>query len=250
MDNQELVLITGANGGVGFALCSAFTASGFKVIATDSQTKPVLKLSASSYLELDLAAFVNDIDYAKQRLEQLAQIIDGKGLFCLINNAAIQILKSTENLTRQDFGTSLQINTMAPFFLSQALLKDLEKAKGSILNISSIHAKLTKKNFVAYATTKAALSGMTRALAVDIGNRVRVNAIEPAAVNTPMLKASFLYNPQKLEELKSIHPTGDIAAPNEIAAVAIMLTGRSVPFLNGAIIEVNGGVNCCLKDLD
>jgi NAD(P)-dependent dehydrogenase (short-subunit alcohol dehydrogenase family) len=73
--------------------------------------------------------------------------------------------------------------------LAQGLLPELEKAAGSVINISSIHARLTKKDFVAYDNSKAAISGMTRAMAVDLGPRVRVNSIEPAAIETDMLKS-------------------------------------------------------------
>jgi NAD(P)-dependent dehydrogenase (short-subunit alcohol dehydrogenase family) len=250
MNKQRYALITGANGGIGVALCSAYTDAGYTVIATDMQEHPVPGLRMNCYLQLNLIEFVEDSAYARQVFEKLDNIIDSSGLACLVNNAAIQILGGVESLTREDFNTSLQTNTLAPFFLSQALLKHLEKAKGSIVNISSIHAKLTKRNFVAYATTKAALSGMTKAMAVDIGNKVRVNAIEPAAVDTPMLKAGFLADENKIEALRKMHPTGNIAESHEIASVAIMLTDNTLPFLNGAIIEINGGINSCLKDVD
>lgn len=250
MDKQPYALITGANGGIGSALCSAFASGGYKVIATDIHNQPISDLVQDSYLSLDLTQFTVDENYASQFLEKINNIVNNDTLACLVNNAAIQILGGVETLTRSDWNTSLQVNTLAPFLLSQGLLRHLKKAKGSIVNISSIHAKLTKKNFVAYATSKAALSGMTRAMAIDIGSKVRVNAIEPAAVNTAMLKAGFQFDDKKIDALKKIHPTGDIAQPDEIAALAVKIASKDLPFLNGACIDISGGIYSTLKDLE
>ena len=93
----------------------------------------------------------------------------------LMNNAAVQILGGFDSLTRSDWQQTLRVNLLAPCIWKQALMPGLEAAKGSVVNISSIHARLTKKNFVAYATSRAALSDMTRAMAADLGGRVRVN---------------------------------------------------------------------------
>src|SRR3546814_11034334 len=84
-----------------------------------------------------------------------------------------------------------------------------------VLNISSIHARLTKPNFIAYATSKAALSGMTRAMAVELGARVRVNAIEPVAIDTPMLRAGFEGNDAGYEQLRIFHPVKAIGSRSE-----------------------------------
>lgn len=250
MNKIPYVLITGANGGIGTALCSSFASTGYKVIATDQQDQPIQELIHDVYLPQDLAKFAMNENYASQFLEKIDNIINDNALACLVNNAAVQILGGVETLTRADWNTSLQINTLAPFLLSQGLLHHLEKVKGSIINISSIHAKLTKKNFVAYAVSKAALSGITRAMAVDIGHKVRVNAIEPAAVNTPMLRAGFQFNEDKINILKNLHPTTDIAQPAEIAALAVHIASTELSFLNGACIDMSGGICSVLKDLE
>ena len=139
---------------------------------------------------------------------------------------------------------------VAPFLLTQALLPKLESARGAVVNISSIHAKLTKKNFVAYATTKAALSGMTRAMAVDLGRRVRVNAIVPAAISTEMLKAALAENPELLEQLESYHPINRLGYPEEVAEAAYMLVDERISFLHGECISLDGGISARLHDLE
>lgn len=128
------------------------------------------------------------------------------------------------------------------------MLPQLEQARGSVINISSIHARLTKAHFVAYATSKAALSGMTRAMAVDLGGRVRVNAIEPAAIATDMLKAGFAGQPEQFALLEACHPQGRIGTPAEVAALALAIADGELRFLHGACVAMDGGISGRLHD--
>ena len=247
-DNQEkTVLITGAAGGIGRALVDEFHKAGYEVIAVDRITRPE-HLSYDHYLQIDLASLVEDEDYAKNTFIHIRELLGRRGLNALVNNAAVQILGGADSLTRGDWRQTLDVNLIAPFLVTQALLHELEGAKGSVVNISSIHAKLTKKNFVAYATSKAALSAMTKALAVDLGPRVRVNAIEPAAVETKMLKASFESKPELYRQLKACHPQERISQPEEVARLVLAITDGSIGFLHGSCIGIDGGVSGCLHD--
>ena len=99
--------------------------------------------------------------------------------------------RSFEQLGLADWQETLDVNLMAPVAISRALLPQLKRQRGSIVHIGSIHSQLTKPGFTAYATSKAALAGLTRAMAVELGGSVRVNAIEPAAIATPMLEAEL-----------------------------------------------------------
>lgn len=243
-------LVTGANGGIGKAICEEFSANGYRVLATDCQPQPITDLACSHYLPLDLQTFVQDETVAERFLKEVKTLVKDGELQALINNAAIQILGGVDSLTRHDWQTTLDINLSAPFLLSQGLVNELEAAKGSIVNISSIHAKLTKKNFVAYATSKAALSGMTRAMAVDLGPRVRVNAIEPAAIETEMLKAGFKLHPEKIEILKEYHPSNSLGHPKEIAQLAVYLANRTNTFITGTCLNIDGGIQSVLHDPD
>src|SRR3546814_11203245 len=101
------------------------------------------------------------------------------------------ILESADALSRENWRSTLDVNLLAPFLWAQAFLPELEAVQGTVLNISSIHARLTKPNFIAYATSKAALCGMTRAMAVELGARVRVNAIGTEAIDRPTLRGGF-----------------------------------------------------------
>ena len=245
--SPRYALITGAAGGIGRALVQEFHANGYSVIAMDMMPQPA-DMPCVEYVHADLEKIVADPAYGNNVIADLKVVIGHCGLRALINNAAVQILGSADSLTREDWERTLKVNLLAPFFLAQALLPDLEQANGCIVNVSSIHARLTKKDFIAYATSKAALSGMTRAMAIDLGGRVRVNAIEPAAIDTEMLKAGFLDNPAGYHQLQAYHPQGKIGLPDEVATCALVIANGSMPFLHGACIPLDGGIGACLHD--
>lgn len=241
------VLITGAAGGIGRAMVHRFAAAGYDVIATDREKRPT-ELPCRHFLAIDLARTVEDEAYAAEQFAEIITCLDGKGLRALVNNAGIQILGGADSLTRADWRQTLDVNLLAPFIWTQALLGQLENAGGCVVNISSIHARLTKQNFVAYATSKAALSGMTRALAVDLRGRIRVNAIEPAAIETPMLKAGFNGKEELYAELEACHPLGRIGTPDEVAYLALAIIDNRLSFLYGMCIAMDGGISQRLFD--
>lgn len=249
MANNQIpcAVITGANGGIGQALVRAFELEGYAVIATDLSL-PSVDLPSKHFIQADLQQIVIDENYAEERFAEIRKRLNGSPLKVLINNAAIQMLGKVENLTRKDWRTTLEINLLAPFFFAQALLPELEEARGCIINISSIHARLTKREFSAYATSKAALSGLTRSLALEMGDRIRVNAIEPAAIDTEMLKVGFEGRPDEFSQLEGYHPTHCIGKPEEIGRLATMLASEKLSFLNGATVPLDGGIGGCLHD--
>lgn len=249
MDRPGAVVVTGAAGGIGQALVRAFAAAGHLVIATDRAPRPP-GLPCGQYLELELASTVADPCTADEVFMQVRRWAGPGGLHALVNNAALQELGGVETLTRAAWRDTLDVNLLAPFIWTQALLPQLEAAQGSVVNISSIHARQTKPGFVAYATSKAALSGMTRAMAVDLQGRVRVNAIEPAAIATEMLKAGFAGQEERYARLEAFHPQGRIGTPQEVAALALALTRGELRFLHGACVGLDGAISARLHDPD
>lgn len=246
--SRHTVLITGANGGIGQVMCASFLKADWKVIATDKDDSNASM--ADIYLSLDLKRLCRDSLYKEKKISQIQDDIGKIGLHALIHNAATQILAPVEQLTSDDWHNTMDTNLIAPFLLSQSLLPDLQKVRGSIINIASIHAQLTKPNFAAYATSKAALVGLTRSLAVELGDRIQVNAICPAAIVTPMLKQGFENNPLGLEQLAEFHPSGCLGTPEEVAQTARYLAETKTSFLNGAIIGLDGGIASRLHDPD
>ena len=241
---KRTVLITGAAGGIGCALVKKFSDEGFNVVATDQMANCDVPDSAQ-YVQINLQKLATDGIYRLKALQELKGTLPDNRLDVLINNAAVQILDPISDIRIDDWNATVSINLTAPLLLTQAFLEQLSENNGSIINISSIHATRTKPGFLSYSTSKAGLSGLTRAMAVEIGSRVRVNAIEPAAIDTPMLSAGL--SMEELDALGALHPTRKIGNPEEIAEVAIVLAG-SQKFINGACISVSGGIDCLLVD--
>ena len=249
MQIKKNAFITGACGGIGRALVSAFANSGYRVIASDRYDESPGS-GESEYIKIDLDLYAADADYAAEVNRLIDSLLDSNHLHVLINNAATQILGHVDEITRSDWAKSFNVNLNAPFFLTQTLLSKLEGARGSVVNISSIHARLTKKNFVTYSVTKAALSGLTKAMAVDLGSKVRVNAIEMAAINTKMLEAGFEANFATLQRLEKFHPIGKLGNVTEVAQLALSIASDQFSFMHGACIELSGAIASVLHDPD
>ena len=205
--------LTGALGGIGSATAAVLRESGYEVIGMDRNDG---ECAADHFIQCDIRAFHADANAVKETITKIRGICKGK-LDLLVNNAAYQIVKPLEETSSTDWDMVMSTNVTAPFCLIREFLPELKGARGSIVNVSSIHANLTKPGFVAYATSKGALCALTRALAVELGDSgVRVNAILPAATATPMLLAGFEGAPEKFRELSSMHPVGRICDPKEI----------------------------------
>lgn len=248
MNDTKTVVITGACGGIGTALTSCFKNAGYFVVATDQKKRPTESVKYDFYLSAELENTVNDPEYAKTIFNTIIEACPPDSIHVLVNNAAVQILGGLNTLTPADWHQTLDVNLIAPFIWAQGFASEIEKDQGSIINIGSIHARLTKKDFVAYATSKAALSGMTRALAIDVGSRIRVNGIEPAAIDTLMLKEGFVGNEEGYAELEAYHPLGRIGRAKEVGRLAVFLADKSVGFTHGATIAVDGGIGARLFD--
>jgi NAD(P)-dependent dehydrogenase (short-subunit alcohol dehydrogenase family) len=242
--NHKTAFVTGAAGGIGRPLCRAFRQAGYRVIGCDVRDG---NRDVDVFLNFDLRLLSAGRAERQPVLDRIAEAVGDDGLTVLVNNAAVQLLGSVEELTVEDWRASVDVNLLGPVFLTQALLPALERGGGSVVNVASIHASLTKPGFVAYATTKAALVGLTRSLAVDLGRRVRVNAVLPAATATPMLSAGFAGTGQ-LEALGTMHPIGRIARPEEVAAAVVYLASDAASFVTGAVLDVDGGVGARLHD--
>ena len=248
MDKRTSVLITGCNGGIGRALCREFSAAGYLVIGTDLQKKG--KVDCDLYLSCDLIKLVADNKIQKWLQATVCNFVDEHSavLMAIINNAACQVVKPLCSLSVSEFHSAQQVNVVAPYALAHLFEPSLRKAHGSIVNIGSIHSRLTKPQFCAYSTSKAGLSGLTRALALEFSGDVTVNTILPAATKTEMLFAGFRGQPEKLSELESYHPVNRIAEPVEIASLALFLCSEHARFITGAEIPIDGGIGGRLHD--
>lgn len=239
------VLITGVLGGIGSALAIAFREKGFYVYGMD--ILPDHKNNCDEFFQFDLDKFISNENYREEWKLFFQKNIPE--LDVLINNAAVQILGSLGDIKLEDWQQTMNVNLTGPLLLSQVFIDQLDKSNGCIINIGSIHQQLTKPNFVSYATSKSALIGLTKALAVDLQGKIRVNAISPAAIETDMLRAGFDNDESAIDELRNIHPVKRIGYPADVAKLALFLASENTGFIHGANLQLDGGISSVLKDL-
>jgi NAD(P)-dependent dehydrogenase (short-subunit alcohol dehydrogenase family) len=245
---NKFVIITGTNGGIGSALVKVYKNAGYKVIGIDKSISNSNSI-VDHFIKIDLISILNSREKSKLFFSKLDKIISTGILDTLVNNAAIQILNPIGKLSLLDFSLTINTNTTIPFYLIKNLYDTLIKSKNaSVVNISSIHSNLTKPNFIAYATSKSALSGMTKAMAIEFGKQIRVNSISPAAISTSMLKDGFVGKSELYNKLNKIHPVGRIGEPYEVAELSLFLSSDKAKFINGANFEIDGGISSRLYD--
>ena len=244
------VIITGSSGVLGVALVNRFREVGYFVIGLD---KIIFEDGAPiphKFIKADLFKVASDELYREEIVIKIKRSLpDAIKKLVLVNNAAVQITKPIKKFQWGDFEMSLAVNAAAPFFLTQSLTELLAQLSGHVINISSIHAKLTKPHFALYAVSKSALDAVTRSLAVEIsGLGIAINSVAPAAINTDMLKEGFNNNSEKLEKLKNFHPSNCIGEASEVAEVVKLIAEQGGRFMTGSIVEVNGGISSRLHD--
>jgi NAD(P)-dependent dehydrogenase (short-subunit alcohol dehydrogenase family) len=248
MSDPRAAFVTGCNGSIGQALCEALTQAGYLVIATDRDPSPVAV--CDNYIEIDLVEFVGQESKqtALQRAVRDALRTSGAELGLLVNNAAIQVTGPLDQVELAAFELSHRVNVTGPLVFSRLFAAELRSAQGSIVNIGSVHTRLTKPGFGAYSVSKAGLGALTRALALDFAGDVTVNTVSPAAIDTPMLRAGFAGSQEKLAELDRHHPVGRIGMPQEVAHIAVFLASNQARFITGTEVCADGGIGIRLHD--
>lgn len=250
---SKTILVTGACGGIGRILVKTLLSNNYSVIATDKNDSfefdDISDLPCSfSYVKSDLNQLVKFKTCLDNFNDSVVSILNDSPLHSIVHNAAFQVVKNFSSLNSDDWSYSLNVNLLAPVAISNKFLQQLKLTHGSIIHLGSIHSNLTKPGFTAYATTKAALTGLTKSMAVELGGSVRVNAIEPAAIATPMLEAGFANAPKLKAQLEAFHPTGSIGTPEDVARAVLFLIDPANTFLNGCVLPLGGGIHSRLHD--
>lgn len=229
----ERVVVTGASSGIGAACVEMFQAEGSHVVGVDLAKSS----NADDHLQLDLAT--------PDCGGQLTHFLDGRPVDGLVNNAAIALDKAATDISASDFDLLYQVNLRAPLLLAAALRSSLAEKRGFVVNVASIHAVATSHLVSAYAATKGGLVSLTRALAIEWGPEVRVNAVLPGAIETDMLVSGLSRTRFSLEDQSSKHPLRRVGNPNEIAE-SIRFLGSN-RFITGATLCVDGGATAQLS---
>lgn len=243
---KRYVLVTGSTGAIGSAVSRKFKENECIVCGIDNIARDNKNLDC--FINVDLNQFVIDQTVRNDVISKINDWLGNNTLDVLINNAAYQYVSLKHPIPVSELTKSYNINVIAPYLLITNLSNVLAKETASIVNIGSIHSRLTKPGFIAYSTTKAALSSLTRGLALDYEDQMRINCIEPASVETPMLLDGFKASPNKKLELENYHPQKRISTPEEIAELAFLISSKSVRFLHGSCIDISGGIAAKLHD--
>ena len=231
-------LVTGAAGGIGQAIVRALTDAGVAIAATDIQLEGI-PCDVAILGDLTDSAHCDALP-AKTR-EALG------GLDIVINNAGIIRRGVITDSTDDDYVQSMAVNVEAPFRICRAAIPILAaNGGGAIVNVSSCWGVRPGPNHPLYCMSKAALASMTQCLGHDHAHQgIRVNAVCPNEVNTPMLRSGFSargIDPEKaIDDLNRSVPLGHIAQPEEIADVVLFLVSDQSRYMCGALVEVNGG---------
>ena len=243
---MSVALVTGASSGIGAAIAIAFAENGWDVMAAgrdEDRLEEVAEVSERIVIWTGELAASEDCD------ELIADTIDEFGqLDCLINNAGILLRGDVAETSDEDWRETMTINLDVPFWLSRAALPHLLQAAGSIVNIASDWGLNAADRAAAYAASKGGLVLLTKSMARDHAHDgLRVNAVCPGDVDTPMLaaeaEASGLSIDEYMEEAAAAVPSGRVAEPEEVASLALFLASNAAAHINGATILIDGGAS-------
>lgn len=247
-EQQRVALITGVAGGIGRATAVSFHNAGWYVVGVDRQAAAGLP-GIDRYIQAD-AALPSEIRGALRVVGE-----ENGRLDTLINNAAIQVTKPMMEMTLAEWDDIMNVNVRSAFVFTQAAHQLLKASAGSIVNVSSVHAVATSADIAAYAASKGALLALTRALAVELAHDgIRVNAILPGAVDTPMLRAGLNRGhvsgtvEEKIRALAAKTVIGRVGDTDEIARCILFLADSTQSsFMTGQALIVDGGATARLS---
>ena len=239
----KIALITGGDSGIGRAVAIAYAREGVDIAlsyldesADAEDTARLVREAGRSCLLLP-----GDLADAAQCRQVVADTIEEFGrLDILVNNAARQtVFERIEDIPDDEWRRTFATNIDALFYLAKAALPQMEKG-AVIINTASINSDRPNPKLLAYATTKGAVQNFTAGLAQMLGERgIRVNAVAPGPVWTPLIPASF--SPEEVAKFGADSPMGRPAPPAEVAAAFVMLAEDSASYVSGATIAVTGG---------
>ena len=242
-ERRRIMLLTGASRGIGHATVKRFSAAGWRVITCSRHAFPEncpWEMGPEDHLQVDLS----DAQDTARAVEEVRGRLAAEGgvLHALVNNAGISP-KGPEGERLGALATEFdtwqrvfQVNLFATILLARGLREELARAKGSVVNVTSIAgSRVHPFAGAAYGTSKAALAGLTREMAADFGPLgVRVNAISPGEIDTSILSPGT-------EKLVEQIPQRRLGRPDEVAKAIYFLCTEASSYVNGAELHINGG---------
>ena len=248
---NKTVLITGAGGGIGRACIHHFAEKDWRVIGVDRSDFGDGFPADGRFIKADIS-HPDSAESIFQQAKEFSPTLD-----VLVNNAAVQVAKPIVETTVEEWDAVMASN-LRSVFLFVKLAHPLMKAAsgGAIVNVSSVHAIQTSANIAAYAASKGGLLALTRALAIEFApDNIRVNAILPGAVDTPMLRAGLGRGhvghgdmQERLDNLARKTVNGKVGQPEEIASAIYFLSdNEQSSFMTGQALVVDGGATARLS---
>lgn len=233
--DMPIALVTGAARGIGLATARRLVTDGFHVVMTDVDRQAV-EASATALARAGSSVETHQLDirdeHACEALLNRFSRVDA-----LVNNAGVFEVKKTADLTTDDFRRMFDINVIGMFVLARGAAARMTSS-GRIVNIAS-RAYLGAVDYAHYVSSKAAVVGLTRALALELAPRgVLVNAIAPGVIDTPILAA---WSDEARAKLATAQPVGRLGRPEDIAAMVSFLASAKTEFITGQTILVDGG---------
>ncbi|WP_006247580.1 SDR family NAD(P)-dependent oxidoreductase [Mycolicibacterium tusciae] len=234
------VIITGAAGGIGSALCKRMRKDGYYAIGIDRDSSPAADMS----LRVDLRE-------SEQLVALGRDLATSYDLKAVVHNAAVQPIAGAGETTLAEWSDALRVNVIAVDALVSGVRESLAANDGSVVVVGSVHGRATTGGITAYAATKAALEGWARSAALDLGPKVRVNVVAPGAIDTAKLREGFArWGAAAAEERKAIlrqrTALGRIGEPDDVAGAVSFLISNDARFVTGAVLVVDGGATARL----
>ena len=237
---DKVAVITGGASGIGAATVAEVANRGARVVVLDRSTSHSTTQPDIIYLTCDVSS-AREVDAAAAKISQQFSSVS-----FLVNSAGIQRYGTGATTSEAAWDEVMAVNVKAMFLTFRAFLPLMKRTGGAVVNVSSVQALGALPNSVAYVTSKHAVAGLTRALAIDHAvDNVRVNCVCPGAVDTPMLEASRRSSgglESMLQDIGQDHALGRIARPEEVAKAIAFLCSDDASFVTGAIYTVDGGM--------
>lgn len=247
LDNK-VAIVTGAAMGIGAGIAERFMEAGAAVVVFDINAERANQMAQHLSRSGRALAIHGDVSREADVQNAVARTIQEFGaLDVLVNNAGIEVVGQVVDVTSADWDRQLGVNLKGVFLFCKYAIPHLRGRSGAIVNISSVHAFVSYAGNAAYDASKAGMNGLTRALALDHGHEgIRVNAICPGYINTPMMDEWLAAQPDAeatLKQVLSFHPLGRIGTPRDIAEAALFLASDAASFISGANLVVDGAMS-------